>query len=519
MSVHLHVGQCGNQLGAAYWRLATATGEHEGLNNATGHAGSSRPVGVGSRGPKVAVNASRRSTSLSRHLFHPETGAARCILVDSEPKVVRSVCEAPAEGFDTFRPAHTHVEQAGRGNNWAMGYYGPRLKAPKPVFTSLAVDDPKERVELVMDSLRREIETIDCYQGSVVMHSLGGGTGSGLGCRVLESMRDMYPRAYIVTASVAPSWTRGDSPLQNYNAVLTLQCLQEVADAVIYKDNDELLRTAAYWKALVHDKVGVDSATQRVSLAEVNSMVAADLAGLLFPVTAGDSNSSRSFDFGKFVHDVCPMPAAKMLDVRSGVWRDRAVSGVRGKFPSKTPVASDVSAASLFHAPVVAQARSFSLRHEAPADFDTSLEALERLVHQTAASFSRKSLEVLASSTLVRGFLPPSSQADRFSGKLGGIVQGAFPAAPWLAATPQVTLTYSRPAPFAPLQAKASATICVNNGHFLTSTKCFLERAQRQFRAGAYVHWYKQHGLEVAEFDSAFERCQALVGEYETLLR
>uniref|UniRef100_H3HAQ6 Tubulin/FtsZ GTPase domain-containing protein n=1 Tax=Phytophthora ramorum TaxID=164328 RepID=H3HAQ6_PHYRM len=188
-----------------------------------------------------------------------------------------------------------------------MGYYGPRLKAPAPAFTSLAVDDRRELVELVMDSLRREIEAVDCYQGSMVMHSLGGGTGSGLGCRVLERMRDTYPKAYIVTASVAPSCTRGDSPLQNYNAVLTLRCLQEVADAVIYKDNDEMLRTAAHWKAIVQEaKAGTDS-----------SNLPADLAGLLFPVGEGDGAYSRPFDFGKLLLDVCPMPTAKMLDVRS----------------------------------------------------------------------------------------------------------------------------------------------------------------------------------------------------------
>ncbi|KAG6597850.1 cryptic tubulin [Phytophthora cinnamomi] len=253
MSVHVHVGQCGNQVGAAYWRLAAASGDAQPDNRTRGGA---RQFGNGS----AAVNVPKKPlpVALSRHLYHPSSQAARCILVDSEPKVIRAVCEGGADVVAGFQPAHTHVEQAGRGNNWAMGYYGPRLKAPAPAFTSLAVDERRELVELVMESLRREIEAVDCYQGSVVMHSLGGGTGSGLGCRVLESIRGTYPKAYIVTASVAPSWSCGDSPLQNYNAVLTLRCLQEVADAVIYKDNDELLRTAAYWKAVGQEKLGAD---------------------------------------------------------------------------------------------------------------------------------------------------------------------------------------------------------------------------------------------------------------------
>ncbi|ETK92539.1 hypothetical protein L915_04123 [Phytophthora nicotianae] len=518
MSVHLHVGQCGNQLGAAYWRLAAASGEIHDDKRSQGNTGVSRHLRRASGGSTSTLNGSKKAVSLPRPLFHPSTGAARCILVDSEPKVVRSFMQETTDGATAFEPAHTHVEQTGRGNNWAMGYYGPRLKSPAPTFTSLAVDDRRELVELVMDSLQREIERVDCYQGSVVMHSLGGGTGSGLGCRVLESMRDTYPKAYILTTSVAPSCTSGDTPLQNYNAILTLKCLQDVADAVIYKDNDELLRTASYWKAVVHERVGTDN-YQRVSLEEVNSMAAADLAGLLFPVATGDASTVRRFNFGKLLHDVCPMPAAKMLEVRSGVWRDRIGSGTRSKFPPKPSVAKTVSSSTLFHAPVVAQSRMLSRRHEHVADFDASLGMLEKLVQQTTASFPRNSRTTIASSTVIRGFNPVAYEADRFTEKLGKVVQTAFPPVPWLANMPQVTLSYSKPAPFSSLQVQASVTICVNNGHFLTSTKRFLERAQRQFQAGAYVHWYKQHGMEDADFETAFDKCTTLINEYETFLR
>ncbi|KAK1944963.1 Tubulin delta chain [Phytophthora citrophthora] len=519
MSIHLHIGQCGNQLGAAYWLLAPASSDlHEEDRrqyDPVVNKHSYRASGV----PAAAINGSSKRAPLSRHLFHPSNGAARCILVDSEPKVIQSVCEGGTNSTTGFQPACTHVEQAGRGNNWAMGYYGPRRKAPQSAFTSLGVDDRRELVELVMDSVQREIEGVDCYQGSVVMHSLGGGTGSGLGCRVLENLRDTYSKAYIVTASVAPSYTRGDTPLQNYNAVLTLRCLQEVADAVIYKDNDDLLRTAGYWKALVQERAGIDSAYQRVSLDEINSMVAADLAGLLFPVETGEVDIARPFDFGQLLHDVCPMPAVKMLDVRSGVWRGRAGSGKRSKLPLKTSVAKGVSSAALFHAPVVDESRSLSLRHGQAAGVDASLEKLEKLVQQACGSFPRTYNAVMASSTIVRGFIPATCDRDRFSEKLSGVVHTAFPPVSWLSAMPQAALTYSRSEPFPAFQGKASATICVNNGSFLESTKRYLERAQRQFHVNAYVHWYKQHGMEDGDFETAFAECATLISEYEALLR
>lgn len=509
MSVYLHLGQCGNQIGAAYWRLAAAASYNRDDDR----------IQVNSDVTRQRLRASNNAAigdqkPLSRHFFHPSSGAARCILVDSEPKVVQSVCKPTTDSVFSFRPAYAHVQQAGRGNNWAMGYYGPKLKSPPLKYTSELVDDRKDLIDLVMESLRRESESVDYYQGSIVMHSLGGGTGSGLGCRVMERIRDTYPKAYLVTASVAPSCTRGDTPLQNYNAVLTLKCLQEVADAVIYKDNDDMLRTASYWKSLISNSVGKGTANQRVSLEETNCMAAADLAGLLFPVAAGDASTMQPFDFGKLVHDVCPMPTAKVLDVRSGLGRDHAQSSERGKLSlSKTAFS-----APLFHAPVVNQVRMLAHQHGRAPDFDSCLDLLQKLLQQTTGSFPRSSHAALASSTIVRGFCPSINEIDRFSNELRHTVQNAFPSVPWMATMPQTTVAYSKPAPFALLQAKVSATICVNNGNFLGSTKHLLERAQHQFHAGAYVHWYKQLGMEDADFENAFDKCATLVNEYETLL-
>ncbi|RLN78086.1 hypothetical protein BBJ28_00005272 [Nothophytophthora sp. Chile5] len=475
----MHVGQCGIQLGAAYWRLAAAS--------------------------------SPAPPSQSSHLYHPDEGAARCILVDSEPKVVRSVCSSSA-----FQPAHIHVEQSGRGNNWARGY---ALRLARGASSSRPTQEGEELVELAMASLQRELETLDCYQGTVVTHALGGGTGSGLGCRVLERLRDVYPKAYVVAASVAPSCSRGDSPLQNYNAILTLRCLREVVDAVIYKDNDELLRTATHWKAARLESGAAVDGEQRVTLADLNSLAAADLAGLLFPTTA--AGASRPFDFGKLLHDVYPMPAAKMLDVRSGVWRDRGVDGTTGR-KRQSSTASTAASMALFHAPIVAQSSSLSLQHQRSADFDASLSLLERLVRQTTQSFPRAEHATLASTMVVRGFSPPTAEANRFTRQLGASVDAAFPAVRWRSTTPttsNTTIAYSSAAPFPTLRASTSATLCVNNGHFLPTARHLLQRARRQFHVQAYVHWYKQFGLEDADFHEAFEQCDALIRDYETLLR
>jgi len=69
------------------------------------------------------------------------------------------------------------------------------------------------------------METVGFLSGTILVHSLTGGTGSGLGARLIETLRDAYPLAYNTAVSVSPHLS-GDSPLQHYNSLLSLAALQ-----------------------------------------------------------------------------------------------------------------------------------------------------------------------------------------------------------------------------------------------------------------------------------------------------
>lgn len=75
------------------------------------------------------------------------------------------------------------------GNNWAKGHY----------------TEGAELVELVLDVVRKECENCDSLQGFQLAHSLGGGTGSGLGTLLLSKIREEYPDRIMNTFSVFPS--------------------------------------------------------------------------------------------------------------------------------------------------------------------------------------------------------------------------------------------------------------------------------------------------------------------------
>ena len=63
------------------------------------------------------------------------------------------------------------------------------------------------------------------FQGTIVVHSLAGGTGSGLGSHLVEKLRETYPLAHVLSVAIAPH-TCGDCPLQHYNSLLSLASLQ-----------------------------------------------------------------------------------------------------------------------------------------------------------------------------------------------------------------------------------------------------------------------------------------------------
>ena len=99
----------------------------------------------------------------------------RAVLVDLEPGTMDSVRSGPYGQI--FRPDNFVFGQSGAGNNWAKGHY----------------TEGAELVDSVLDVVRKEAEGCDCLQGFQLTHSLGGGTGSGMGTLLISKIREEFP--------------------------------------------------------------------------------------------------------------------------------------------------------------------------------------------------------------------------------------------------------------------------------------------------------------------------------------
>ncbi len=95
------------------------------------------------------------------------------------------------------------------------------------------------RAAVVLDRVRklRDQNTVDAF---MIVHSLAGGTGSGLGIKLAELLRSHYPKTACVSVALLPSATVDPSPLDTLNAGLALHKLASVCDLCLLADNDAL---------------------------------------------------------------------------------------------------------------------------------------------------------------------------------------------------------------------------------------------------------------------------------------
>lgn len=67
----------------------------------------------------------------------------------------------------------------------------------------------------------------------MLLHSIAGGTGSGLGSFILERMNDRFPKKLIQTYSVFPDTQAADVVVNPYNSLLSMRRLTQNADSVV----------------------------------------------------------------------------------------------------------------------------------------------------------------------------------------------------------------------------------------------------------------------------------------------
>lgn len=183
-TIFLHVGQCGIQLGQSFWEEAASWSRPRVHSNPTTTRTPKSTTRQGAGAANQTHTPSSRQATSNREVkakidegclpFSLPDGKVPCILVDSEAKVVQnSITRCTVLGRRVPKDC-VFTDKTGRGNNWAYGYYGRKEMASSDSF------QPQNLKESVKECVRKVIERCDRFTGTVLFHSLAGGTGSGV---------------------------------------------------------------------------------------------------------------------------------------------------------------------------------------------------------------------------------------------------------------------------------------------------------------------------------------------------
>ncbi|KAH6959974.1 Tubulin/FtsZ, GTPase domain-containing protein [Ilyonectria destructans] len=419
--VHLQVGQCGNQVGSAFWQ--TISGEH-GLD--------SNGKYIGTLDLQLArMNVYFNETSSNKYV-------PRAVLVDLEPSTMDAVRSGPFGQL--FRPDNFVFGQSSAGNNWAKGHY----------------TEGAELVDQVLDVVRREAEGCDSLQGFQITHSLGGGTGSGMGTLLISKIREEFPDRMMATFSVMPSPKVSDTIVEPYNATLSVHQLVENSDATFCIDNEALYDICKRTLKISNPSYG-----------DLNHLVSTVMSGvstsLRFP---GQLNS----DLRKMAVNMVPFPRLHFFMV--------------GFAPLTGRGSHSFSAVSV---PELTQQLFDPKNMMAGSDFRNG--------------------RYLTCSVIFRGKVSAKEVEDQMH-KLQQKNSAYF--VEWIPNNVQTSLC-SVP----PQGLKMSSTFVGNSTAIQEIFRRVGEQFTAMFRRKAFLHWYTGEGMDEMEFTEAESNMNDLVSEYQ----
>jgi len=414
-------GQCGNQIGAKFWEVICA--EHGIQADGTYEGEEDNQL--------ERINVYYNEASGGRYV-------PRCILMDLEPGTMDSVRAGSYGGI--FRPDNFVFGQSGAGNNWAKGHY----------------TEGAELIDSVLDVVRKEAEGSDCLQGFQITHSLGGGTGSGMGTLLIAKIREEYPDRIMCTFSVFPSPKVSDTVVEPYNATLSIHQLVENADEVMVIDNEALYDICFRTLKLTTPTYG-----------DLNHLVSAAMSGvtcgLRFP---GQLNG----DLRKLAVNLIPFPRLHFFMIG--------------------------------FAPLAARS-SQSYRQVTVAELTTQMFDAKNMMCASDPRHGR----YLTASALFRGKMSTKevdSQMVNVQNKNSSYFVEWIP-----------NNIKSSVCDIPPKGPEMAVTFLGNSTSIMEMFKRVIEQFTLMFRRKAFLHWYTGEGMDEMEFTEAESNLNDLVSEYQ----
>lgn len=243
--VQIHVGQCGIQIGENFWQKLID--EHKIDKNGYFYGKENETF--------LLDNANVHLEHDSKNRYTPRT-----VLIDLESNVLENIQQS--ELTSILKKEDMIYSNSGSGSIYGIGHY---------------IEGPKLR-DKYMECIRKKIEKCDKFYACNLIFSLAGGTGSGLGTRIVDYLREEYSNIKINTFNVIPNEKTKSNSYQVYNSVLSIHNMLDYTDFNLFYDNNALSKVCL-------NRMHIKSP----NLFDMNNLISRTLLG----ITACDRFSSQ----------------------------------------------------------------------------------------------------------------------------------------------------------------------------------------------------------------------------------